>query len=62
MDGVRESLSCFDVQHGSLRSVRDRYGRIRFHRTRRDLEKTDLERHKRRNMVDSSSEYFEPIK
>jgi len=39
MDSVRECLSCFDVQYRRLRSVRDRYGRIRFHRTRGPMQK-----------------------
>lgn len=39
MDSVRECLSCFDVQYRRLRSVRDRYGRIRFHRTRGGMQK-----------------------
>ncbi len=39
MDSVSECLSCFDVQHRRLRSVRDRYGHIRFHRTRGGMQK-----------------------
>lgn len=39
MDSVRECLSCFDVQYRRLKSVRDRYGRIRFHRTRGPMQK-----------------------